>query len=431
MVIVRLALALSLAFGFAACTAGDCDPLESCDIRERSCQESVAKVIACLRGSRAVAPAVKVVDADDFIDEQVSDADGEPFNDDRRDHYRALHLFRLMPAEIESGQLAFDEWNDVAAFFDPETHGVTVLDRGRAVDDSSSVLLLAHELVHAQQSRETDDAFYEPADDSRDASLAATAMVEGEAIFYQDLAAIYAYGFEPDDVDWARVFGSFKSAAWAQSRVERTIYERSYSVFSYAFGGAYLSEAYRAGGSPAVRKVTRAVPASTLAVTEGYPPEADVPAVESLDDVAIPMLPESFEYLSSTRAGAYLFETFLARTVDEDAYFVPDFLETGVVGDSLSTFRVGADQVSAFWRVRLQTDGQAIALERRIGDKAGFVVKREDRDVMIAAVSDDSLREQIEHDLSWGPAPEPEVDTGEEEMPKARPLRCKLHRLGL
>jgi hypothetical protein len=72
-----------------------------------------------------------------------------------------------------------------------------------------------------------------------------------------------------------------------------------------------------------------------------------------------------------------------------------------------------------------------MALEKRLGAESGFVVKRDDRDVTIAAVSDDSLREQIDADLTWGPAPEPEVDTEEELPPKAKRLLCRFHQLSL
>jgi hypothetical protein len=431
MVIGRVALLASVLSAIAACSSsGDCAVLESCDIRERSCQDQVAKVVACLRGSRSVTPKVDVVDADDFIDERVKSADDEPLEDDVRAHYRALHLFRLMPADVEAGQLAEDEWDDVAAFFDSETHRVAVLDRGVALDSASSVSLLAHELVHAQQSRETDDEFYLPADDSRDASWAASAMVEGEATLYQDLGDVFAYGFDPEDLDWKRIFLEFESASWLYASGERAIYERVDSSFSYAFGGAYLSAAYQKGGSTAVRKAVRDVPASTREVSAGYPRRGERFAVESLEDVAIPTLPESYAYLSSDRAGAYLFESFLARA-ERRLRSLPDLVGTGVTGDSLSTFRVGEDQAAVFWRLRFEDADQAQRIATPLMDSStGWVVKRDDRDLIVAAVSDESLREQIAGDLTWGPAPAPAVDTDESDEPKrATQIRCAFRRL--
>jgi hypothetical protein len=430
MVIVRsLALALMLSTLAACASTGDCDRLESCDIRERPCQERVAKIVACLRGSSAVTPRVDVVDADDFIEGRVESADDQPLSDDLRDHYRALHLLRLMPADVKPGQLAADEWDSVAAFFDSETHRVTVLDRGVPLNGASSVILLAHELVHAQQSRETKDEFYPPADDSRDASWAANAMIEGEATLYQDLADVYAYGFAPADLDWDGIFVSFEASSWLYASGERAIYERVDSWFPYAFGGAYLSEAYRKGGSAAVKKAVRDVPASTREVSAGYPRRADRFAIESLEDIAIPRLPEVYTYLSSERAGAFLFESFLVRA-EELLSPLPQLVETGVTGDSLSTFRVGEDQVAAFWRVRFEDQDHAQAVESRLTDlMTNWIVKRDDRDLIIAAVSDAKLRDEIAGDLAWGPAPEPAVDTEAMDETKSVQIRCAFRRL--
>jgi hypothetical protein len=429
MVIVRLALASLILGTLSACSAGDCETLDSCDIRQRSCQDHVAKVVACLRGARGVTPKVDVVDAERFIDRQVSDAEEDAFSDDLRDHYRALSLLRLMPADVQPGELARDEWDNVAAFFDPETHRVTVLDRGSALDGAGSMIVLAHELVHAAQSRETEDEFYPAADDSPDAALAASALVEGEATLYQDLADVYAYGFDPDDLDWNRIFRTFEGNAWLRASGERSIYERAAAWFSYAFGGAYLSEAYRKGGNSAVRKATRDVPASTRELSAGYSRHAEEFAVESLDEIAIPLLPESFAFLSSERAGAYLFESFLVRA-EERLRTLPDLVGTGVTSDSLSTFRVQPDQVAVFWRVRFESVEQAMAIATRLDLDLGWVVKRDDRDVIVAAVSDDPLREELARDLTWGPAPEPEVEPEETDEPKRQPqIRCQALRL--
>jgi hypothetical protein len=123
-----------------------------------------------------------------------------------------------------------------------------------------------------------------------------------------------------------------------------------------------------------------------------------------------------------------LFESFLVRA-EEALGFLPGLRDTGVVGDSLSTFRVVPGEVSVFWRVRLETAEKATAVERRIPKELGWVVKRDDRDVIVAAVSDDALKAQIDGDLSWGPAPEPMVDTTEDEPPPAKRIRCRLRRV--
>jgi hypothetical protein len=127
-----------------------------------------------------------------------------------------------------------------------------------------------------------------------------------------------------------------------------------------------------------------------------------------------------------------LFESFLVRA-EGRLRSLPDLVGTGVTGDSLSTFRAGEDQVAAFWRVRFEDEDHAMFIESRLKDlEAGWVVKRDDRDVIVAAVSDEALRDEIGGDLTWGPAPEPVVDTDTPEMdePKrAVQIRCAFRRL--
>jgi hypothetical protein len=429
MVRLPLALLVGLALALSACSEAKCESLESCDIRDRSCQDHVAKVVACLRDSRAVTPRTDVIDADEFIEDQVRDANEEPLDDDTRAHFRSLHLFGLMPYPAEAGDLARAEWENVAAFFDSDTGRVTVLDRGQKADGPSAVIVLAHELVHAQQSRETGEKFYPPVDDSRDAHWAATALVEGEATLYQDLAETYAYGWEPADVDWDSTYRDFERASFFYALQDDSLYQRGDSWFAYAFGGTYVSRPYVAGGSRAVRKATRAVPESTRNVIAGYDRDPVSFPVESLEDVAIPILPDSFSYLSSERAGAFLFGSFTAL-VEPELAGLSDLRALGVTGDSLSTFRVAPDAAAAFWRVRFETADQAIALQQQFDPRLTIAITREDRDLIFAAVSDRDLRESIAAGLSWGPAPEPEVEpTGDEEPKRSHPLRCRIRAL--
>lgn len=402
---------IASASALSGCTTGDCDPLESCDIRDHSCQEKVAKVVACLRDSSAVTPRVDVVDADDFIDAQVKNAEDDPLSDDQRAQYKALNLLALMPKDAEASDLAADEWANVAAFYDSETRRVTVLDRGYELEGPGAVLLLVHELVHAQQARETDGDFYPASDDSRDAHWAANALVEGEAALYQDLAETFAYGVEPGELDWKKIYRNYESNSWFYASGEPAIYERVDDYFSYAFGGAYLSAAYAKGGTAAVRKAVKDVPASTRELGAGYPRKADRYAVESLDDVAVPMLPDSYTLVSLDRVGSFLFESFVVRA-ESRLRVLPDLVGSGVTGDSLSTFRAGDDAVAVFWRVRFEDADHAQAFEGRLTRaKSDWVVKRDDRDLIVAAVSDDGLKADISGDLTWGAAPDAEMDS--------------------
>lgn len=83
-----------------------------------------------------------------------------------------------------------------------------------------------------------------------------------------------------------------------------------------------------------------------------------------------------------------------------------------------------------FWRRRFESAEQAMSIASRIDPDLGWVVKRDDRDLILAAISDDSLRAELEPDLTWGPAPEPELAPEQIDEPKRRvQIRCVARRL--
>lgn len=387
-----------------------CPTLATCDIRQSSCHEAVAEVVACLRDRPPVTPRVRVVDADRFVDDAVDDLEEDPYSEDTLDFYRGAALLSLMPKEIEPEALVRTRWGDVAAFYDPESRRVTVLDRGRPVDDEWAVILLAHELVHAAQHHEHRDGFYPPADDSVDAQLAAAAMTEGEATLFQDLATVLGFGVDPEEVDWPGTFADFRRDAWLGATQERSILARAYAHFSYSFGGKYLADAYARGGLSDVRVALRNVPGSTREVAAGYgarDPKAGWN--ESLLDVAQPVLMDPFEHVGTEHVGAWLAAIALERwrsDVDPGNYQ----FDAGVSGDSLSVFRYGSREVAVFWRLRFVSAERAEdAVHGLAADPTRTALL--DRDLIVAAFSSDPPTELSLEALAWEPAPQPEPES--------------------
>src|SRR5262249_48845676 len=132
----------------SACSSDECPSLHACDIRKVSCQRETAEVTKCLRGGTTPAPRVAVVDADDFIAAQEDMAEEPEAEQDAR---RGLALLRLMPRDSSPRELARQRWDNVGAFFDPDSGGVTILDRNKEIDSPWAVILLLHEYVHAMQ----------------------------------------------------------------------------------------------------------------------------------------------------------------------------------------------------------------------------------------------------------------------------------------
>lgn len=393
-----------------ACTAttavacsGECPTVQECDIRDAECQRRTAEVTACLRGGSAPAPPIEVVDANVFIDSEVQGAVSQPPSEDVRDLRRGIALFNLLPKRDDPGSTVRDYWDDVAAFFSSKTGKVTILDRGAPLDGPSAVLLLVHELVHAMQHVELGDAYYESHGTTYDSSLMLDGITEGEAVLYQDLAKAYGFGEDPDDVDWDDIFHGFEEFEWNRARTDDSGFDMASLRFPYAFGGAYVNRAWRAGGTTAVRDVVRHPPTSTRQMF-ATSRSGTGPWREDPNEVGAPMMPAEFEFVASRHLGAWLFEIF-KDTLNVAPRSFGTFRDAGFTGDVLSVFRTPAtSDVTGVWRLRFEKPDQASDLVSNLVHERGLAASRDDRDVVLIASTDDTVPGRLVGGLTWGPA---------------------------
>jgi hypothetical protein len=394
-----------------ACTAavlacsGGCPTVRECDIRDAECQRRTADVAACLRGGASPAPPIEVVDAKAFIESEVQEAVSQPASDDLRDLRRGMALFNLVPVRDDLSSTVRDYWNDVAAFFSSKTGKVTILDRGAPLDGPSAVLLLVHELVHAMQHLELGDDYYRANGTTYDRSLALDGVTEGEAVLYQDLATAHGIDRDPDDVDWDDIFRGFEEREWDRARRDDSAFDMASLRFPYAFGGAHVNRAWRAGGSAAVRDAVRHPPISTRQMFSTSR-SGTGPWLEDPNEVGVPVMPAEFEFVASRHLGAWLFEIF------KDIWSVAPrsfrtFRDGGFTGDVLSVFRTPAtSDVTGVWRLRFEKPDQAANLVSNLSEERWLSASQDDRDVVLVASSDDTVPERIIGGLTWVPAAE-------------------------
>ena len=111
------------------------------------------RATACLRGQAPVDFPVTVKPQQVYIDEAeqeaaaVTDAERENF----RTWQRGLALLGLGDPDVTLTQSAREQAAWVAAYYDPGTKAVTVIDGGRPLDSRTAVTLLVHEATHALQ----------------------------------------------------------------------------------------------------------------------------------------------------------------------------------------------------------------------------------------------------------------------------------------
>jgi hypothetical protein len=417
------------------CT-GDCPVLESCDIRRAKCQAHTTEVATCLSGDTAVHPALVVVDAQVYIEEQIA-GDTDTESDDQRDLRRGLALLNLMPAQLDAPELERQYWDTVGAFYDPDTKQVTILDRGQPLDGGGAVTTLLHELIHALQD-DREQRSPEVARDDDDGAMALTGIVEGEAVLYQDLARARGFGVDPDDIDWQSVFFDYQASSWDQVINSDAAYLLAWRYFPYAFGGRYVRDAWADGGNARVRELFAQPPTATRQILAGYglpPPAAPGPELaaawrEDLDTVGSPVLPAQYEPVTRLHLGAWLFEIFKQRRLRREASGLPS--GSGLLGDVLSVFREPATgDVSIFWRLRFDDPERAAVFRAQVANIPAVVELghvQYDRDVVLGASTRQPLDSAFVRSIVWEAVPaastEPEQDPPAQPSALLRRLTC-------
>lgn len=418
------AAALAAAALGVACT-NECPTLEACDIRRPTCQQLAAAVAACHRGGTTPSPVVEVVDAQTFIDEQVRAATEVPETPDERAFRTGLTLFSLAPWDYDPGRHERTYWDTVGAFYSSVTRRVTVLDRGSPMDSPGMAILLVHEMIHAMQYEDLGEAYYHDRGNTYDSDLAFSAMEEGEATLYQDLATVEGFHLDPDDVPWSRVFRTFQADSYATFAGDDYPYALARRRFPYAYGGGYVSSVWRSGGSAAVRAIFANVPTTTREVL-AYP-GADPPGgrgwVDGPDEVGVPILPASFGQLATRHLGAWLVDAFRAVWGKEETS-PTSFRDVGFSGDVLTIFRnPTAGDVTGIWRLRFDDAGAATRFADGLLSRSWMSARVEERDVVLVASTDESVAATLPDSIAgWTSAPE--VDWTRDPAPGAAAARA-------
>ncbi|MGD8863198.1 MAG: hypothetical protein PVI30_24500 [Myxococcales bacterium] len=412
----------------------------SCDILEEPCQKRVAELAACLRGGDARDVPLRVVEGDEFVETRL------PPEDERQtactdQWYRGLHLIGLTSYGLRARQAAVTAAQRVAATYSSEQREITVVDWGRPRSDEGDVLLLMHEMTHALQ--DADGAFAGDSDAAyaHDASLAHSALTEGEAELYEIRAYAYARGFEPDELDWTPGLDALRERSWRWHLGDSDPFVRFRTSFAYSFGEAYAHALYRAGGAEAIRARYEDPPASTREVMQvaAGAGSADVrfPVADELDGEAFPALEDwGMRYVGAMHVGSFALATLLRKddyrggahgSYREEA-FDPGRTdgEDGLLA-GVATLFASPDGARVALGLRMRFDDSASAseassrlrwLERRDAwDGWERSIWRQDADVFLVA-REPGAQERDAESLDWsslpreGDAERPEDDFG-------------------
>lgn len=404
-------LARGLALGLTLNACKPTDKLEACNVAEADCQQSIYYALlrmrgdgydpflgvppirtltveeyeAELRGPTPVTPAPTASSTTTDGDEDAGVAEApepEPEPEepgiDPRDV--ALRLLRLVQPSTSTGEARVqDRINHVAAFYSSATRSVTVIDRGGQRNDRADTILLLHELVHAVQDDEI--AGWDGA--SIDGDFAARAMVEGEAVLYENLGSLELDGLSVEEADWKNYYGNWIGRRRNSMRLAKSPYY-STGWFVYPLGGELLTQAYLRGGNAAVRSMQTRWPRQSVAFMAKHEQLA-APSAASIGCKA-EAPGEGFRTISRDRFGALQAYGFLTVNGVEEARAWDHTL--GLVDDELALFFDGEGRaVAVSWRLRFPSAQAASQVAIEMLGSQGFVVQARDQDVVVRGTS--------------------------------------------
>jgi hypothetical protein len=278
-----------------------CGHLEhaACDVRTPSCQRRLFDVATCLRGDQpGELPPISVVSEAAFAAMLADEAASRPLPEHLGTwDWAWASLALIAPGALTPSTAAAERAKWIWGVYRSDTKEVTLVDHGARFDDRSASPVLLHELIHALQDREVDlREVYESIEWSRDASLAARSIVEGEARMHETR---YHAALEGYDLTAAELMTHFDAALDRDREallMDESPLTSSAQRFPYQWGATYVHQLWRAGGMDAVHAVLQAPPTTTRVLMDSVdravppeptpaPPPAPTPPAEEWTEV--------------------------------------------------------------------------------------------------------------------------------------------------
>jgi hypothetical protein len=363
--------------------------VRACDVTTVGCQSSVFAATACERSQAdAPQPPVRVITLDAYNSELQSGTPGP----NEAQWSSAAQLLGLFPPGVSVEQAAAGAASgNVVAYYDPDTKGVTIIERGPSAGASSpldDVFELSHEFVHALQDASIDlQGFRSQWATSTDTSVATRALIEGEADVLGAAVTERAAGGVPSQFRWTMFEDSLWSSILDSVQNDAVPFMTAVLVLPYPLGTAYLDDRWLAGGQPAIDAVYGAPLRSAL----DYQNDIEVGSTT---------LVEPLDCYPTTAPSGY-------TGVDSDALGMAGVLGIYVRagqsastawtrsqswrGDAMAVFDAPGGGVAVAWRTRWATGADAADFETAISAVTSGTVTVSAQDVTVLSAADPAL----------------------------------------
>ncbi len=308
-----------------------------CDIREESCIEFVAEVVACQREVPVVLPNVRFATTEELLAEREQPTQAQLDHD--RDYWAGEALVGLMPENYEPANVGADSFSGVLAFYTWDTEEITIVSDSNSADEETGYRVLVHEMIHAHQDAEYDlEALWDRHVTSFPRSLGMRAALEGEAVLFTALADIELAGFSEDEADWDTYFRNWQDDMLERARDSEVPSLDVTGLFPYAFGGEQTYRVWDAGGLDAVREHVLDPPHSVRDVMADLHARTSTAADphNELAPWAVPVLP-GHTYLGGAGQDSWLLNTMMQRIAGNDRLWDRTLHE--IEADHLSVWR--------------------------------------------------------------------------------------------
>ncbi len=342
-----------------ACEPEQSDPCRYalCDIHKSSCVKHIAEAVACHREEEVFVPTTIFRPAYELTEEWL--ASSEDLSEHDRMMNEAMHVGASLLGFYPFGYGEDDEIVDtlatIPAFYDGETKQIVIVDHGRYPKPEDDYITLVHEMAHAYQDRREDLLkLKDKHGGTVDRRLGITAMIEGEATLYEMYADAELHGIYPYDMDERLIFTEWHDGLLQTMRSSDVPELTITRGLKYAYGTAFVYDAWRADGVAGVDALFETPPDSSRALMFGYQywMEAERPlnGDSSLDPHGAPIMPDRFELVSIAHMGVWYIMAMLQKTADIAEIWLPVLNE--ITSDVLTIFiEAETEEVAVVWRI--------------------------------------------------------------------------------
>jgi hypothetical protein len=378
--------------------------LQLCDITAADCQESIYLGNVRVRGDGydpfQGVPPIRTIGEEQFRAEMKAEAEQAAQNPAAQQPWwdSALALLHLMPSATEVEQDAIDNRvEQVAAYYDPSTRKVTVIDHQQPQTDSTrlgNMITLAHELLHAIQDRELD---LDINPKTTDELFANKALIEGDATTYELLFALELEPrikqVYPDPLSYANKLRSMFMADGPKLADDSD--ETNFASLGppymaamylvYPLGGIWVGEHYKQGGNSAVRHAYGKAPMRSLEYL--LPMGTTVPSVATTP--CAPSFPSSQGFAArgkDTLGAVLLYGYLMGWGVKSDAAVAAASLWRG---DAIyAAYNANTQKTAVAWRIELAQPISAATVAQITTSDGPRVVQ--EGNILLMTASDDA-----------------------------------------